>query len=84
VDAAAPFGRRDALDAVAAGLVAEAGERRELERGRARDEPQPVQSAVAIEQAAIGRGEIGDEQAGIIAAFAGANFDNHGESPECA
>jgi hypothetical protein len=84
VDAAAPFGRRDALDAVAAGLVAEAGQRRELERGRALDEAQPVQSAMPIEQAAISGGEIGDEQTGIIAAFAGANFDNHGESPRCA
>ncbi|MEO7691580.1 MAG: hypothetical protein ABIS51_20015 [Sphingomonas sp.] len=74
---AAPLGRRHALDAVAADLVAKAGNGRELERRRALDADEPVQSAMAIEQAPIGAGQILDEQAAIVAAFAGADFDDH-------
>jgi hypothetical protein len=68
------------LDAVAADLVAEAGKRREFDRRRALDAAQLVQSAVAIEQADISKGQILDEQAAIVAAFAGADFNDHGRS----
>ena len=77
MDPAAPFGRRHALDAVTADLVAKAGNGRELERRRALDADELVQSAMAIEQAPIGAGQILDEQAAIVAAFAGADFDDH-------
>ena len=77
MDPAAPFGRRHALDAMAADLVAKAGNGCELERRRALDADELVQSAMAIEQAHIGAGQILDEQAAIVAAFAGADFDDH-------
>jgi len=77
---AAPFGRGNALDAVAADFVAEAGKGREFERRCALDAAELVQSAVPIEQADIGCGQILNEQAAIVAAFAGADFNDHGRS----
>jgi hypothetical protein len=79
VDAAAPLGRRPALDAVAADFMPKASDRRELYRRCAIDHVVVVQSAEFVEETSISGGEVADEQAGVVAAFAGADFDDHDE-----
>lgn len=77
MDATPPLGRRHALDAVAADFVAKAGDRGELYSRRAIDQAVVVQSTDLAEKAGIASGEIADEQACVVAAFAGADFDDH-------
>ena len=77
MNAAASFGRRDALDAVPADFVTEARNRGEFDRRGTVDNSVLVQSIDPVEEAGIGRGEVADEQAGVVAAFAGADFDDH-------
>ena len=62
---------------MAAGLMEKSRQGCAFDLGIAWREPRVVQSGKTIEHAAIGPGEIMDKERGVIAAFSGANFDNH-------
>jgi hypothetical protein len=56
MNAAASFGRRHALDAMAADFVTEAGDCGEFDRCSTIDDPVLVQSIDPVEETGIGRG----------------------------
>lgn len=73
---------RHPLDAMASDLVAESFDGLvEFDGGCAVHEYGAVQSAASVEEAAVGCGELGDEEAGVVAAFAGADLDYHWKRP---
>jgi len=75
VDPSAVLGRGDALDAMGAGLVSEAGDSPlGLDDGCAVHRTHAVQSAGAVQHARVCLGEFVGEQAGVVAAFAGADL----------
>ena len=83
MDPASAFGRGDPLDAVAAGLVEESGYRAiEFDGGGAWFEARAVWSTVRVEHSDVGREQVGDEELGVRAAFAGADLDGHGHCAE--